>query len=102
MTTYCKRCGKPIKNPTYIDGKPYGPICAEKVRDEPDIGGFILALILLFVIFPLLFGLISLPIVFISAMIGQINDTLGIITMIIGELYLIYKILKFLFQNTEK
>ena len=27
----CSKCNKPLKHPKYIDGKPYGSICYEKV-----------------------------------------------------------------------
>ena len=32
MTEICNRCGKEVKNPIWINGKPYGKICANNIN----------------------------------------------------------------------
>ena len=31
METICARCGKKLKNPVWIGGKPYGKTCAQNI-----------------------------------------------------------------------
>jgi len=32
--TRCTRCGREIKHPIYVNGFPYGPVCAEIARKK--------------------------------------------------------------------
>lgn len=31
MKDACTRCGRALRDPQYVEGKPYGPICVQKL-----------------------------------------------------------------------